>query len=274
MEKLRYIETKNLFELKNYCVSGNHNIKIDSSENWWDRKSLIRYIDENGVYRSKHLNSHEAGFIQNLTFEYSSGTEEWWYLCDPAKYHLAKYEYRLRVLVQGGISDTIEIRTFPENSCRDRIIRNSLLEACRVNGTGTSWNEIVDTANDIINIKLNCLEPNIDITKPVSAEDLDKLRFEDIMWFEEFIFGREPESDPRYFDYIKASFYMVNYVADRKAFVKKHMRKILKIIQENLEKDKKFKRWKLPVNFLKVSEIRMTKTSDVIFTLELKTTSS
>lgn len=86
------------------------------------------------------------------------------------------------------------------------------------------------------------------------------------------IFGKYPENlNKDTFDYIYMDLCIVHeWDENRKEYIKKHIKKIEQKVLSKLEKDRKFKSYGVPLNFLKISRITLKKDDVIQFVLEMK----
>lgn len=87
------------------------------------------------------------------------------------------------------------------------------------------------------------------------------------------MFIREPENDRKNsFDFISIEANIVaNWEQDRMQYIKENKDKIIDMVISKLEKDRSFKRYGIPINFLKLSKITLRpKCNYIQFVFELK----
>lgn len=87
------------------------------------------------------------------------------------------------------------------------------------------------------------------------------------------MFIREPENDRKNsFDFISIEANIVaNWEQDRMQYIKENKDKIIDMVISKLEKDRSFKRYGIPINFLKLSKITLrSKCNYIQFVFELK----
>lgn len=87
------------------------------------------------------------------------------------------------------------------------------------------------------------------------------------------VFERDPENKKKnVFDFIRVTVCIVqDWEEDKVVYFKKHKDEIFKMVVEKLEANKKFQRFGIPVNFLKVSAtIRRDCTVEFIFEMKVK----
>ena len=85
-------------------------------------------------------------------------------------------------------------------------------------------------------------------------------------------FVREPSNqNPNTFDFIYTDVNIIQeWSEDRLTYIQKHKKQIFKMLLEQLEKNKSFQKFGVPINFLKVSRITLRRDSVLEFVLELK----
>lgn len=86
------------------------------------------------------------------------------------------------------------------------------------------------------------------------------------------IFIRKPENPKvNTFDYIYIDLNIVSeWEEERKKYIKKHLKEIYEKVINELEKDKDFQKYGVPISFLKISRITLTKSNVLEFVLEIK----
>lgn len=86
------------------------------------------------------------------------------------------------------------------------------------------------------------------------------------------VFYREPSNKKtNTFDFIYIDVNIIQeWSEDRLTYIQKHRKAIFKRVLEQLEKNKSFQKFGLPINFLKVSRITLRRDSVLEFVLELK----
>ena len=86
------------------------------------------------------------------------------------------------------------------------------------------------------------------------------------------VFYREPSNKkPNTFDFIYIDVNIIQeWSEDRLTYIQKHKKQIFKMLLEQLEKNKSFQKFGVPINFLKVSRITLRRDSVLEFVLELK----
>lgn len=86
------------------------------------------------------------------------------------------------------------------------------------------------------------------------------------------VFYREPSNKkPNTFDFIYIDVNIIQeWSEDRLTYIQKHRKAIFKRVLEQLEKNKSFQKFGVPINFLKVSRITLRRDSVLEFVLELK----
>ena len=109
---------------------------------------------------------------------------------------------------------------------------------------------------------------NITFEKHKKPENLDRF----ITKINNPIFHRTPENlNKDTFDYIFIDvMILTEWEEDRISYIYKNKNEILKRVIEKLESNKKFQKYGVPINFLKVSRITLKRDSVLEFILELK----
>lgn len=85
-------------------------------------------------------------------------------------------------------------------------------------------------------------------------------------------FIREPENQNRKtFDIIKIQANIIeNWPEDKKQYIKKNIKEITTMVIKKLENNQSFKKYGIPINFLRLSHITLTHDSGILFIFELK----
>lgn len=85
-------------------------------------------------------------------------------------------------------------------------------------------------------------------------------------------FERDPEnSNTKTFDWITIDVYIVKEWSEKRMdYIKKHIEEIKEMVLESISKSPSFKKYGVPINFLKLSNCVLRKDSTLVFTFELK----
>ena len=123
------------------------------------------------------------------------------------------------------------------------------------------------TLNECINI---FLKTELEQGAPQELSPVDRL----VQYIAPPIFERVPEnSNEATFDHIRMNVGLPSYQFSWKALqdeVKKYQREICQRVLQRLECDRHFKRYGVPINFLKVSDIILRRDFSIEFIFELK----
>lgn len=86
------------------------------------------------------------------------------------------------------------------------------------------------------------------------------------------VFERLPENPKtNTFDYIVVDVNIVtDWEEDRRTYIQKHKKQICEMVLRKVQEDRTFKKFGVPVNFLKITSITLRKNSVLEFVLELK----
>ncbi len=86
------------------------------------------------------------------------------------------------------------------------------------------------------------------------------------------VFERVPENPKtNTFDYIVVDVNIVtDWEEDRRTYIQKHKKQICEMVLRKVQEDRTFKKFGVPVNFLKITSITLRKNSVLEFVLELK----
>lgn len=125
--------------------------------------------------------------------------------------------------------------------------------------------KVGQTINDLIEI-YNAIKP----TYSHWHNDLE--RFVTTIEEPEYVCIPENQNKNTSFDYVYVTVNVVSeWYTDRKSYINSHSREIKKMVLERIETDKNFKKYGLPINFLKLSRaIFSPRKSSIQFLFELK----
>ena len=125
--------------------------------------------------------------------------------------------------------------------------------------------KVGQTINDLIEI--------YNTTRPTYSHwNSDLERFITTLEEPEYVCIPENQNKNTLFDYVYVTVNVVSeWYTDRKSYINSHSREIKKMVLERIETDKKFKKYGLPINFLKLSRaIFSPRKSSIQFLFELK----
>ena len=266
MDKPQYITMKDPEELKMHCISKSKTIKPKYFGGYfghsdWDSdpEITVKYIDEDLIVRKMQKRiSRITDILVNTKYKYSTTPYVRFTVNKGSMYHYVNINKEYR-----------DILHYQSNSS----LGSALAEALKYTGVDTPFSRVVDIANDIIHINLKYRDMAVvnqgNYHESFNATPVSKLPIQNIIWVDKIDISRYNDND-KYFDFVNVEFYMIAAVKKRKEFIKKNMKYLLQTAEYKLCNDKRFTKYGVPFNFLKLDRIHITRDSAVIFTYSLK----
>ena len=266
MDKPQYITMKDPEELKMHCISKSRTIKPEIwggyyGYPYWDSdpEITVKYIDEDLIVRKMEK---QVSRIPDILVN--------------TKYSASLHYIRFRV-IEGSMYHYVNINKEYRDILyyqSNGLLGSALAEALKYTGVNTAFSRVVDIANDIIHINLKYKDMSIVNQGNFyetfsSAPPISKLPIQNIIWVDKIDICRYNDNN-QYFDFINVEFYMITAVKQRKEFIKKNMKYLTEVAKYKLCNDKRFTKYGVPFNFLKLDRVHITRDSAVIFTYSLK----
>ena len=164
----------------------------------------------------------------------------------------------IKILIEDAVSMPIQVLEFELKKFRNELIWDRVKDKTHI--------EINISAQDVANQTGHPFLYNEKVYNPKTFKGtVDKVLSTPIISI-----GRDIDNDNKNtFDFITVELPIVSYITNKKEFIKRNSKEILKFIEEAVENNRWYKQYGVPFNFLKCTKIIITHMDVVMFYFDL-----